>query len=100
MSEITHGSNFNELTPEEKEIYAELVKAASTLENPDGFEFFAFVVDGKVAVIFTPSKETMQNYIDALSSNPIIVKLSAPQKNVVGIDWDYDEQTGEFSQPE
>lgn len=100
MSEVTLGSNFNELTPEQKEEYAALVRAANTLENPEGFEFFAFVVDGKVSVLFTPAKETMQNYIDALSSDPVIVKLSDAQKNAVFVGWDYDEQTGEFSEPE
>jgi len=100
MSEVTLGSIFSELTSEQKVEFFALLKAANTLENPEGFEFFAFVVDGKVSVLFTPSKETMQNYIDALSANPVIVKLSAAQKNEVFVGWDYDEQTGEFSQPE
>jgi len=100
MSEITHGSNFYELTPEQKLEYVALVRDANVFENTDGFEFFAFVVDGKVAVLFTPTKETMQNYIDALSSNPIIVKLSNAQKNEVRAGWNYDAQTGEFSESE
>ena len=69
------------------------------LENPEAFEFFAFVVDGKVATIFMASKENMQNYIAAWSSNPVTVKLTPEQKNVVLEDWNYNSQTGEFSQP-
>jgi len=91
--------DFDEMTQEEKEaFFAEIARANPEL-NPDGYEFFALVVDGKVSVIFTPTKEVMQEYIDTLSSNPIVVKLTPAQKNVVLRDWNYDEQTGDFSQP-
>ena len=72
---------------------------ANPTENPEAFEFFAFVVDGRVAAIFIASKETMQNYIAAWSSSPIIVKLAPEQKNVVQLNWDYDAENEEFSQP-
>jgi hypothetical protein len=41
----------------------------------------------------------MPDYINAFSSNPTIVKLSNEQKNVVEMNWNYDSQTGQFSQP-
>lgn len=74
--------------------------AANPVENPSAFEFFAFVVAGKVAAIFMANKEHMQDYITAWSSNPITVKLASAQKNVVANGWNYDSTTGEFSQPE
>ena len=72
--------------------------AANPMENPEAFEFFAFVVDGAVDAIFIASKETMQNYINAWSSNPITVKLTAEQKNVVQVDWSYDAESGSFTE--
>ena len=73
--------------------------AANPSENPEAFEFFAFVVDGSVAVIFVASKEHMAKEIAAWSSGPTVVKLTAEQKNVVLENWNYNSQTGEFSQP-
>lgn len=72
---------------------------ANPTENASAFEFFAFVVDGKVSAIFVANKEHMQDYITAWSSNPITVKLTPSQKNVVANGWNYDQETGEFSQP-
>lgn len=100
MSDVTHSSNFDEMTSEQKEAFFATIGVKNPSINPEGFEFFAFVVDGKVAALFTCSKETMQDYINAWSSNPTIVKLTDAQKNIVFKDWNYDEQTGEFSEPE
>jgi glyoxylate utilization-related uncharacterized protein len=71
----------------------------SPAQNPDLFEFFAFVVDGEVAVTFAAHKEYMANYVAAWSSNPKTVVLSDAQKNVVGTGWVYDETTGAFAEP-
>lgn len=101
-SESAHadGANFDEMTSEEKEAFFANVALASPKITPDAYEFFAFVVEGRVGAVFIANKDNMQNYIDALSSNPIIVKLTALQKNVVEAGWEYEEQTGEFSLPE
>lgn len=74
--------------------------AANPTENPDAFEFFAFVVDGKVSIVFTADKQTMQDYVAAFSSNPTVVKLTPQQKNIITYNWNYNSQTGEFSQVE
>jgi len=94
------GGNFANMTDEEKQQFFANIALSSPTLTPEAYEFFAFVVNGKVEAIFIATKQTMQNYIDALSSNPIIVKLSTAQKNVVEMGWDYDEQSGNFSQPE
>jgi len=92
-------SNFENMTDEQKTNFFAQIGLGSSQISPDGYEFFAFVVDGKVAVIFIASKETMQKEITAWSSNPKVVKLTTEQKNVVLENWNYDDQTGEFSQP-
>lgn len=101
-SESAHaaGANFDEMTSAEKEAFFANIALASPTITPDAYEFFAFVVNGEVSVVFIASKDSMQDYIDALSSNPLIVKLATAQKNVVGVGWAYEEQTNEFSQPE
>lgn len=71
----------------------------SPAHNPELFEFFAFVVDGEVAVTFAAHKEYMANYVAAWSSNPKTVVLSDGQKNMVDMGWVYDEQTGNFTPP-
>jgi hypothetical protein len=91
---------FDEMTSEQKETFFAQIGLSSSQISPDGFEFFAFVVDGKVAVVFIANKESMHKEIAAWSSNPTIVKLTPEQKNVVLENWDYDAQTGEFSAPE
>lgn len=68
--------------------------------NPENFEFFAFVVDGQISAIFIASKEHMQDYISTWSSNPLTVKLTPEQKNVVAKGWNYNHETGGFSAPE
>lgn len=88
------------MTPEEKEAFFAELALTSPKITPDAYEFFAFVVEGSVAAVFIANKESMQNYIDALSSNPVIAKLTPEQKNVVEVGWAYEEQTGQFSQPE
>jgi carbonic anhydrase len=100
MSEAKMMKNFDEMTDEEKQDFVAATAANSPAMNPSGFEFFAFVVDGQVAAMFTLTKRAMENYIDALSSNPTIVKLAVSQKNVVAVGWDYDAETGSFSKPE
>ncbi|NDB36008.1 MAG: hypothetical protein EB023_11855 [Flavobacteriia bacterium] len=87
------------LTPDQQETLRS-ISLANPLQNPDEFEFFAFVVEGKVKAIFIAAKETMQSYIVPWSSNPITVKLNSDEKNVVQLEWDYNAATREFSQPE
>jgi hypothetical protein len=91
---------FDEMTSEQKLNFFAQIGLENSQISPDGYEFFAFVVDGVVSVIFIASKESMQKEIIAWSSNPTIVKLTPEQKNVVLENWIYDSETGEFSQPE
>lgn len=93
-------ANFDQMTSEEKQAFFAQIGVESSQISPDGYEFFAFVVGGKVAVVFIASKESMPKEIAAWSSNPTIVKLTNEQKNVVLEDWNYDSETGEFSEPE
>ena len=58
--------------------------------NPEMFEFFAFVVDGEVTVIY-PLQKTIEAYIAAWSSDPKVLKLSEDQKNIVRSGWQHDE---------
>lgn len=51
-------------------------------KNPEEFEFFAFVVDNEVAVIY-PIQKAMELYTSAWSSDPKVVKLTDEQKNRV-----------------
>lgn len=99
-SAYADGANFEEMTPEEKEEFFTNIALANPKLTPDAYEFFAFVVGGLVMAVFIAHRDTMQNYIEALSANPIIVKLTAPQKNVVEAGWEYEEQTGQFTPPE
>lgn len=101
-SQASYGlsQNVSEMTPEQREEFFAQIGYASPQIHPDGFEFFAFVVDGKVAVVFIASKETMHREIAAWSSNPTIVKLNNEQRLTVLENWNYDSQTGEFSEPE
>ena len=69
------------------------------MEQPEKYEFFAFVVQDEVASIFPAHKEYFIPHIQAWSSNPKIVTLSDNEKNVVKAGWLYDEQSGSFSQP-
>jgi hypothetical protein len=93
-------SNFHEMTPEQKQAFFAQIGLASPKINPNGYELFAFVVSNKVSVIFTASKENMQDYIEAMSSNPLIVKLTPEQKNLVAKGWNYNPENGGFSAPE
>lgn len=52
------------------------------LTHPQEFEFFAFVVEGEVAVI-VPVKNDAELLVAAWSSEPKVVKLLPEQKNVV-----------------
>lgn len=51
-------------------------------KNPEEFEFFAFVVDNEVAVIY-PIQKTLELYTSALSSDPKVIKLTEEQKTRV-----------------
>lgn len=93
------GANFNEMTSEQKVAFFEGLGISNPQINPDGYEFFAFIVDQKVSAIFVASKENMQEYITAFSSNPVVVKLTSAQKNLVQTGWDYNSESGELSQP-
>jgi hypothetical protein len=50
--------------------------------NPEEFEFFAFVVDNEVAVIY-PIQKTLELYTAAWSSDPKVIKLTDEQKSRV-----------------
>lgn len=92
--------NFENMTPEQKNGFFQQLGLLNPQISPERYEFFAFVVDDAVAVVFMATKDHMQKYIDTLSSNPTIVKLTPQQKNVVLTGWNYDSETGEFSEPE
>lgn len=99
MSQITpSSSDFNAMTSEEKEAFFAELALNNPEISPAGYEFFAFVVGGNVGEIFTANKSGMQHYIDTFSSNPIVIKLTPEQKNVVKKGWSYDSETGVFSQ--
>lgn len=50
--------------------------------NPEEFEFFAFVVDNEVAVIY-PIQKSLELYTAAWSSDPKVIKLTDEQKSRV-----------------
>ncbi len=50
--------------------------------NPEEFEFFAFVIDNEVAVIY-PIQKTLELYTAAWSSDPKVIKLTDEQKSRV-----------------
>lgn len=56
--------------------------------NPDEFEFFAFVVDNEVAVIY-PIQKKLELYNAAWSSDPKVIKLTDEQKSRVYSGWVY-----------
>jgi len=58
----------------------------SPLDNPELYEFFAFVVDSDVAMVF-PVHVSIEGIIAALQSNPKIVKLRPYEKNQVTLGW-------------
>ena len=58
----------------------------SPLDNPELYEFFAFVVDSDVAMVF-PVHLSIEGIIAALQSNPKIVKLRPYEKNQVTLGW-------------
>lgn len=94
------GANFDQMTSEQKTAFFAELGILSPQTNTDNYEFFAFIVNQKVSAIFIASKDNMLQYIDAFSSNPVIVKLASAQKNVVQVGWDYNNDAVEFSQPE
>lgn len=67
--------------------------------EPQDYEFFAAVVGGQVATVFTASK-SMAELVAAFSSNPKMIVLSNDQKNVVKYGWIYNEETGGFTEPD
>jgi len=91
-------SDFNEMTSEEREAFFSEILLNNPEISPAGYEFFAFVVGGNVGEIFIANKSGMQHYIDTFSSNPIVIKLTPEQKNVVKKGWGYNSETGVFSQ--
>lgn len=94
------GANFDQMTSEQKSAFFAELGILSPQTNTENYDFFAFIVNQKVSAIFIASKDHMQQYIDALSSNPVIVKLTLAQKNVVQTGWDYDNDAVAFSQPQ
>jgi len=59
-------------------------------ESPNDYEFYAFIVDNEVALIM-PVWATMPLHHAVFSSDPIVRKLSAEEKNVVTQGYIYDE---------
>lgn len=65
-------------------------------QNPGDYEFFAFVVDGEVALKI-PVQIIVEPMIAALSSDPKVIKLSNSDKLSVKEGWIYDGEN--FSEP-
>ena len=57
-------------------------------ESPSEYEFFAFVVDGEVALKI-PVHNQVEQMVAALSSDPKVVKLSSADKLMVREGWIY-----------
>jgi len=57
---------------------------------PEQYEFFAFVVEGEVAVVMPVHPTNMEAHIAAWSSDPKVVRLTPEQKNVVQSGWMFD----------
>lgn len=91
-------TSWNDLTSEQKQESLSRANSLSPTQNPEEYEYFAFVVDSKVSAIFVASKELMSDYINAWSSNPVTVKLTSQEKNVVLNGWNFNSETREFSQ--
>lgn len=69
-------------------------------QDPDSWEFFAFVVDGEVANIFPVYKnDHSQGMIAAFSSDPKVIKLKDDEKNNVGVGMILDSHTNRFRAP-
>lgn len=60
-------------------------------DHPEDYEFYAFVVDGEVAVVMPVSATNMPLHNAVFSSDPIVKKLSPEEKNVVSQGYTYDE---------
>lgn len=65
-------------------------------ENPEEYEFFAFVVDGEVTLKI-PLHNSFEGMIAAMSSDPKVIKLSSPEKLSVIDGWTYNGEN--FSPP-
>lgn len=65
-------------------------------QYPEDYEFFAFIVDGEVALKF-PVQTAVEPMIAALSSDPKVIKLSVSNKLSVKEGWTYDGEN--FSEP-
>lgn len=65
---------------------------------PEQYEYFAFVVEGEVAVIMPVLAQSMEAHVAAWSSDPKVVRLTQEQKNVVQSGWTFDGQT--FNPPQ
>jgi len=50
--------------------------------SPEDFEFFAICVGNEVAYIM-PATKTAEGFCAAMASNPIIIKLTDNEKNIV-----------------
>jgi len=61
----------------------------SPTDYPQDWEFFAFVIDGEVAVVMPMHKTNMPAHVAALSSNPKVIVLPEELKNVVKSGWKY-----------
>lgn len=64
----------------------EPIPTNTPMSNPELFEFFAFVVDGEVAVVI-PTQKSIELMIAALSSDPKVVKLRTYEKNIISGGW-------------
>jgi hypothetical protein len=61
------------------------------------FDYFAFVVDNEVAIVFPVRRAAMPDWAAAMASDPKVIKLSDDQKDVVISGWTWNGTS--FNQP-
>jgi len=66
--------------------------------HPEEYGFFAFIVDGKVAITFNPHKERMSLEYETFLENPKVIRINNEQKFLVKSGWKYNSEADTFSE--
>lgn len=82
----------------DRSAYENLPVPNPSISHPEEYGFFAFVVDGKVAITFNPHKERMSLEYETLSANPKVIRINNEQKFLVKSGWKYNPETDTFSE--